>query len=290
MTLQPRPIDRAEPQAEGRGLTDTAPVMVTIWNLHKSYGETEVLKGIDLTVGRGEVVTVIGPSGSGKSTLLSCINFLEPFDQGEIIIDGEPVGWINNDGARTRMPEPQLNRLRQSIGIVFQQFNLFPHLTVLENVIEAPIYVKGVAREHAIAVARQQIARVGLCAKENAYPAQLSGGQQQRVAIARALAMDPKVMLLDEITSALDPELVGEVLAVVRALADGGMTMIIVTHEMPFARDVSDRIVFMDEGRIVEQGSPDMLFGNPRHDRTRQFLRRVTQRDTEQDNSSQQEK
>jgi polar amino acid transport system ATP-binding protein len=274
MTAQPHPLDG--PAARD---APSEREMVQIWNLHKAYGETEVLKGIDLSVRRGEVVTIIGPSGSGKSTLLSCINFLEPFLQGEIVVDGQQVGWVTSGDGRVRMPEVELNRLRQNIGIVFQQFNLFPHLTVLENVIEAPIHVKGMARERAIAIAREQIAMVGLRAKENAYPGQLSGGQQQRVAIARALAMDPKVMLLDEITSALDPELVGEVLAVVRTLADRGMTMIVVTHEMAFARDVSDRVVFMDEGRIVEQGAPGALFGNPQHDRTRLFLRRVTQRD-----------
>jgi polar amino acid transport system ATP-binding protein len=283
MTLPQHRSDRADPQSE------PAPVMVKIWNLHKSFGELEVLKGVDLTVHRGEVVTVIGPSGSGKSTLLSCINFLEPFDQGEVTVDGEPVGWINAGSGRTRMPEAQLNRLRQRIGIVFQQFNLFPHLTVLQNVIEAPIHVKGMARDAAIAIAREQLGRVGLRAKENAYPSQLSGGQQQRVAIARALAMDPKVILLDEITSALDPELVGEVLAVMRSLADGGMTMIVVTHEMAFARDVSDRIVFMDEGRIVEEGGPDQLFSNPRHDRTRSFLRRIMRRDADDANPEKQE-
>jgi polar amino acid transport system ATP-binding protein len=252
--------------------------MVRVWNLHKSYGRTEVLKGIDLTVHRGEVVTVIGPSGSGKSTLLSCINFLEPFDSGEITVDGEPVGWVTTAGGRVRMSEHQLNLMRQRIGIVFQQFNLFPHLTVLQNVIEAPIQVKGLAREQAVAIAREQLARVGLRAKENAYPSELSGGQQQRVAIARSLAMDPKVMLLDEITSALDPELVGEVLSAMRALAEAGMTMIIVTHEMAFARDVCDRVVFMDEGSIVEQGAPDVLLTNPTHERTRAFLRRVIER------------
>jgi polar amino acid transport system ATP-binding protein len=179
------------------------------------------------------------------------------------------------------MPEAQLNRLRQRIGIVFQQFNLFPHLTVLQNVIEAPIYVKGMERERAVAIGREKIARVGLRAKENAYPTELSGGQQQRVAIARALAMDPKVMLFDEVTSALDPELVGEVLAVMRSLAEGGMTMIVVTHEMGFARDVSDRIAVMDEGRIIEEGTPATLFERPKHERSRTFLRRVMERDAE---------
>ena len=256
----------------------TAPVMVRIWNLHKSYGHTEVLKGIDLTVHRGEVVTIIGPSGSGKSTLLSCINFLEPFDLGEITIDGQPIGWLTSAAGRMRMGERELNLMRQRIGIVFQQFNLFPHLTVLQNVIEAPIQVKGLAREQAVAIGREQLARVGLRAKENAYPSELSGGQQQRVAIARSLAMDPKVMLLDEITSALDPELVGEVLSAMRSLAEAGMTMIVVTHEMAFARDVSDRVVFMDEGSIVEQGAPDVLLANPAHERTRSFLRRIIDR------------
>jgi polar amino acid transport system ATP-binding protein len=258
--------------------TRTEPVMVRIENLHKSYGRNEVLKGIDLTVHRGEVVTIIGPSGSGKSTLLSCINFLEPFDQGEITIDGEPIGWVRTARGRARMSERQLNLMRQRIGIVFQQFNLFPHLTVLQNVIEAPIQVKGTAREQAVATAREQLARVGLRVKENAYPSELSGGQQQRVAIARSLAMDPKVMLLDEITSALDPELVSEVLSAMRALAEAGMTMIIVTHEMEFARDVSDRVVFMDDGSIIEEGAPDVLLTSPRHERVRSFLRRIIER------------
>jgi ABC-type polar amino acid transport system ATPase subunit len=275
-------LERGGGTASGFEGSTTASVMVRIWNLHKSYGRTEVLKGIDLTVHRGEVVTVIGPSGSGKSTLLSCINFLEPFDRGEITIDGEPVGWVTTAGGRVRMGERQLNLMRQRIGIVFQQFNLFPHLTVLQNVIEAPMQVKGLAREQAVAIAREQLARVGLRAKENAYPSELSGGQQQRVAIARSLAMDPKVMLLDEITSALDPELVGEVLSAVRALAEAGMTMIIVTHEMAFARDVSDRVVFMDEGLIVEQGAPDVLLTNPTHGRTRSFLRRIIERSESQ--------
>src|SRR5262249_25053079 len=245
---------------------------------HKSYGRTEVLKGIDLTVHRGEVVTVIGPSGSGKTTLLSCINFLEPFEIGDIVVDGEPVGCVATSRGRVRMAERQLNRIRQRIGIVFQQFNLFPHLTVLQNIIEAPIQVKGLAREQAVAIAREQLARVGLRAKENAYPSELSGGQQQRVAIARSLAMDPKLMLFDEITSALDPELIGEVLSAMRSLADAGMTMIVVTHEMAFARDVSDRVVFMDDGMIVEQGAPDVLLNRPSHERTRTFLRRVIER------------
>jgi polar amino acid transport system ATP-binding protein len=275
---QSRPLQRTDEAASGFEGSAKAPVMVRISNLHKSYGRTEVLKGIDLTVHRGEVVTVIGPSGSGKSTLLSCINFLEPFDLGDIVVDGEPVGWVTGSRGRVRLGERQLNRMRARIGIVFQQFNLFPHLTVLQNVIEAPIQVKGTTRDKAVAIAREQLARVGLRAKENAYPSELSGGQQQRVAIARSLAMDPKVMLLDEITSALDPELIGEVLSAMRALAEAGMTMIIVTHEMGFARDVSDHVVFMDDGLIVEQGAPDVLLNNPKHERTRVFLRRVIER------------
>jgi polar amino acid transport system ATP-binding protein len=281
MTARPHELAQQPLETSDRAAPEAAPAMVRIWNLHKSFGDTEVLKGVDLDVARGEVVTVIGPSGAGKSTLLSCINFLEPFEQGEITVDGEPVGWLTSGAARVRMPEAQLNRLRQRIGIVFQQFNLFPHLTVLQNVIEAPIYVKGMERERAVAIGREKIARVGLRAKENAYPSELSGGQQQRVAIARALAMDPKVMLFDEVTSALDPELVGEVLAVMRSLAEGGMTMIVVTHEMGFARDVSDRIAVMDEGRIIEEGTPATLFERPKHERSRTFLRRVMERDAE---------
>src|SRR5215471_19138877 len=265
-------LERAGEAAPGFESSTTAPVMVRVWNLHKSYGRTEVLKGIDLTVHRGEVVTVIGPSGSGKSTLLSCINFLEPFDSGEITVDGEPVGWVTTAGGRVRMSEHQLNLMRQRIGIVFQQFNLFPHLTVLQNVIEAPIQVKGLAREQAVAIAREQLARVGLRAKENAYPSELSGGQQQRVAIARSLAMDPKVMLFDEVTSALDPELVGEVLTVMKQLADEGMTMLVVTHEMSFGEKVADRVVMFDEGVVIEEGPPKKIFTRAEHERTRRFL------------------
>jgi len=251
--------------------------MVRIWNLQKSYGDVEVLKGVDLNVAEGEVVTIIGPSGSGKSTLLSCIPFLEPFEFGDVTVDGDPVGWLPGS-ARYRMPERDLNRLRQKIGIVFQQFNLFPHLTALQNVTEALIHVKGMAHAAAAEIGRQQLANVGLLAKQGAYPSELSGGQQQRVAIARSLAMAPKVMLFDEVTSALDPELVGEVLAVMRRLKEQGMTMIVVTHEMGFARDVSDRVVFMDHGEIIEQGAPAEVFGAPRHKRTQAFLRRMTDR------------
>jgi polar amino acid transport system ATP-binding protein len=253
--------------------SDDQPVIIR--RLWKSFGSNPVLKGISLSVARGEVVAVIGPSGSGKSTLLQCINFLEPFDAGEVLIDGRPVGFVTRGGVRVRMADKDLNKLRREIGIVFQQYNLFPHLTVLANIIEAPIQVLGVPRAEAIERARFQLRKVGLIGKETAYPAELSGGQQQRVAIARALAMQPKVMLLDEVTSALDPELVGEVLATMRQLAEDGMTMIVVTHEMAFARDVADRVVFMDDGMIVESGPPRDFFANPQQERSKAFLKRL---------------
>lgn len=257
-------------------MIDTA-TMIRIDNLHKSYGELEVLKGIDLQIAKGEVVVVIGPSGSGKSTLLSCINFLEPFQHGNISVAGDPVGYslVPGRNMRVRLPEKQMNLLRQQIGIVFQQFNLFPHMTVLGNLIEAPINVVGQPREATINKALEMLDLVGLTEKASAYPGELSGGQQQRVAIARALVMDPVAMLFDEVTSALDPELVGEVLSVMRRLAEGGMTMIVVTHEMGFARDVADRVVFMDDGLIVEQGRPTEFFANPREERTKAFLKSV---------------
>ena len=250
--------------------------MVTIQGLHKSFGDLEVLSGLDITVGAGEVVVIIGPSGSGKSTLLNCINFLEPFEAGTIRIGEDWIGYtINEKSERIRQPESQINRMRTHVGMVFQQFNLFPHMTVLENVIEAPIHVKNVSRETATKLARVLLDKVGLSEKADSYPAELSGGQQQRVAIARSLAMEPSVMLFDEVTSALDPELVGEVLEVLRDLAREGMTMMVVTHEMAFARDVADRVVFMDQGLIVEQGIPADLFNNPTQDRTKSFLSRL---------------
>lgn len=250
--------------------------MLRIRNLHKRFGATEVLRGIDLTVQRGEVVVVIGPSGSGKSTLLSCINFLEPFEAGTVHVDGEAVGWAGgSDGMRLRQPERELDRLRTGIGIVFQQYNLFPHLNVLQNVTEAPQQVQRMPPADARTQALALLDKVGLSAKAQAWPSELSGGQQQRVAIARALAMNPKLMLFDEVTSALDPELVGEVLAVMRRLADDGMTMLVVTHEMGFARDVADRVIFMDGGLVVEQGLPTELFTRPREPRTRAFLAKV---------------
>jgi ABC-type polar amino acid transport system ATPase subunit len=233
------------------------------------------LHDISLTVTRGQTVAVIGPSGSGKTTMLRCINLLEAFEEGEIVFDGQPIGYHRSaEGRRRRLPERTIAAARSNIGIVFQSFNLFPHMTVLRNIVAAPVRVKGIDRAAAERTARDLLARVGLAEKEAEYPMRLSGGQQQRVAIARALAMQPKLMLFDEVTSALDPELVGEVLAVIKQLAEDGMTMVLVTHEMQFARDVADLVVFMAEGRIIEQGPPKTLFANPQSDRLRTFLRR----------------
>ncbi|MBJ2152842.1 amino acid ABC transporter ATP-binding protein [Paracoccus sp. IB05] len=239
--------------------------MITIRDLHKRFGDLEVLKGIDTTVGKGEVVCLIGASGSGKSTLLRCVNGLETYEGGEITFAGEKVD------ARS----PAIRALRTRVTMVFQRFNLFPHRTALENVTEGPIHVKrepvAAARDHGMAL----LERMGLAAKAGAYPDQLSGGQQQRVAIARALAMRPEAILFDEPTSALDPELVGEVLGAMRSLADDGMTMLVVTHEMGFAREVADRVLFMHDGRILEEGTPEAVLGNPRESRTRDFLSRI---------------
>jgi ABC-type polar amino acid transport system ATPase subunit len=234
---------------------------IRIRGLHKSYGRVPALKGVDMDVAAGEVVVIIGPSGSGKSTLIRCINFLEQFQAGEIVVDGAVVG-----GGRS------LKQVRAEVGMVFQSFNLFPHLTVLGNVTLAPRRVRGLARPEAEARGRALLERVGLGAHAHKRPAQLSGGQQQRVAIARALAMEPRILLFDEPTSALDPEMVGEVLAVIQSLARTGVTMIIVTHEMGFARRVADRVVFMEGGMIAEQGAPEDLFKTPREPRTRAFL------------------
>jgi polar amino acid transport system ATP-binding protein len=253
----------------------TQPV-VRVRNLHKSYGAAPVLRGVDLDVARGEVVCILGPSGSGKSTLLSCLNGLEPFEHGEVVVDGQHMCWgPERGGARLRVPEREMVKARARIGIVFQQFNLFPHMSALANVMEAQVQVLKRPRADAEAKARALLRRVGLSHKLGAYPADLSGGQQQRVAIARALAMDPAVMLFDEVTSALDPELVGEVLAVMRALARDGMTMVVVTHEVGFAREVADRVVFMDGGVIVEQGAPAAVLTAPSEPRTQSFLSRV---------------
>jgi polar amino acid transport system ATP-binding protein len=249
--------------------------MVRALDVHKRYRREEVLKGIDLEVASGEVLCLIGPSGSGKSTFLRCLNHLEKIDAGRLYVDGELVGYRERGDFLYEMPPREVCRQRAAIGMVFQRFNLFPHLTALENVIEAPLRVRREPRPQAVERARALLARVGLQDKAGAYPAHLSGGQQQRVAIARALAMRPKLMLFDEPTSALDPELVGEVLSVMRGLADDGMTMIVVTHEMAFARDAGDTVAFMDGGVIVEAGKPGEVLSRPRHERTRAFLSRV---------------
>ena len=249
--------------------------MVRVENVHKRFGRLEVLRGVTFDVAKGEVVVVIGPSGSGKSTLLRCINHLEPIQQGRIYIDGVLMGYRERNGRLVPEREPVVARQRAAIGMVFQRFNLFPHLTALGNVIEAPVHVRKVPKDRAIERAKALLENVGLGEKVDAYPAQLSGGEQQRVAIARALAMEPKVMLFDEATSALDPELVGEVLDVMQRLARDGMTMIVVTHEMGFAREVADRVMMMDQGVILEEAPPQEFFAAPRHERTRSFLSRI---------------
>jgi polar amino acid transport system ATP-binding protein len=252
----------------------TEPI-ISLTGVRKSFGNNEVLKGIDFEVAVGEVVCLIGPSGSGKSTLLRSINHLEKIDSGEIVVAGHQVGYEMHRGYRREQSGKAIAAARRDIGMLFQHFNLFPHMTVLENIIEAPVRVAHRKRTEAIATARALLAQVGLVGKERAYPSELSGGQQQRVAIARALAMKPKVLLFDEPTSALDPEVVGEVLTVMRDLAAGGSTMIVVTHEMGFAREVADRVIFMADGAIVESGPPGDVLGNPQHERTRTFLARV---------------
>jgi len=249
--------------------------LVEIHGVHKSYGAHEVLHGVDLVVEPGSVTVVLGPSGSGKSTLLRSINHLEAVDRGFVALDGELVGYRRRGDTLHELKEKDLLRQRTRFGFVFQSFNLFPHLTALENVVEAPVSAQGRPKREVEAEARELLARVGLADKADAHPRQLSGGQQQRVAIARALAMKPAVLLFDEPTSALDPELVGEVLAVIADLARTGTTMIVVTHEIGFARQAADRIVFMDEGRIVEQGTPTEVLDRPRHERTKAFLAKV---------------
>jgi polar amino acid transport system ATP-binding protein len=256
-------------------MTDSMNTMVKAEAVHKSFGHVQVLKGIDLEVRTGEVFCVVGPSGSGKSTFLRCINHLEKINAGRLYVDGTLVGYREKGGKLYELRDREVAAQRRDIGMVFQRFNLFPHMTAVENVMEAPLQVKRRGRAEARARALELLERVGLGDKVGSYPAQLSGGQQQRVAIARALAMDPKLMLFDEPTSALDPELVGEVLDVMRDLARDGMTMIVVTHEMGFAREVGDSLVFMDEGVVVEAGSPREVLGNPRHERTKSFLSKV---------------
>jgi len=251
--------------------------MVLAQSVHKNFGALNVLKGIDLEVRRGEVTCLIGPSGSGKTTFLRCINHLEQISAGRLYVDGDLIGYSERGGTLYELHPSDASRQRRDIGMVFQHFNLFPHMTALENVIEAPTRVKGRPKKDAIDSAQALLARVGLTGKEMTYPAQLSGGQQQRVAIARALAMEPKLMLFDEPTSALDPELVGEVLDAMKALAQDGMTMVVVTHEMGFAREVADQLVFMDAGVVVESGDPRQVLSEPSEHRTRAFLANVLQ-------------
>jgi polar amino acid transport system ATP-binding protein len=249
--------------------------MVKAESVCKSFGALKVLKGVTLEIGKGQVLVLVGPSGSGKSTFLRCINHLEQVNAGRLYVDGDLIGYRERGDKLHEMPPREAAKQRRNIGMVFQHFNLFPHRTALDNIIEAPIQVKGVKKAAAIARGKDLLEQVGLSEKATAYPAQLSGGQQQRVAIARALAMDPKLMLFDEPTSALDPELVGEVLAVMKKLASEGMTMVVVTHEMGFAREVADQIVFMDGGVIVESGKPREVLSNPQHERTKAFLSKV---------------
>ncbi|MDX2729084.1 MULTISPECIES: amino acid ABC transporter ATP-binding protein [Streptomyces] len=249
--------------------------MVKAEGVHKSFGPIEVLKGIDLEVAPREVFCLIGPSGSGKSTFLRCINHLEKLNAGRLYVDGDLVGYRQNGNKLHELKDSEVALKRRDIGMVFQRFNLFPHMTALENVMEAPVQVKGETKAVARERAGRLLDRVGLADKAGNYPSQLSGGQQQRVAIARALAMEPKLMLFDEPTSALDPELVGDVLDVMRGLAEDGMTMVVVTHEMGFAREVGDSLVFMDDGVVVEAGNPRDVLTNPQHDRTRTFLSKV---------------
>ncbi|MCH2394531.1 amino acid ABC transporter ATP-binding protein [Oceanibaculum sp.] len=249
--------------------------MIEVRNLHKYYGPLHVLRGIDVDIAKGEVFSVIGPSGSGKSTFLRCLNFLEEYQEGDVRFDGKLVGYRETAGKRLRAGAGSIAAMRTRMGMVFQSFNLFPHKTVLENVMEGPVIVQKKPRGEVRAMALDLLAQVGLSEKAEQYPSKLSGGQQQRVGIARALAMQPEVMLFDEPTSALDPELVGEVLDVMKNLATAGMTMVIVTHEMSFAREVSDRVMMMDEGVVVEIDRPEVIFGSPRQARTADFLRRV---------------
>jgi polar amino acid transport system ATP-binding protein len=250
-------------------------IVVDARDVDKHFGKLHVLKGVSLQVKRQEVVVMIGASGSGKTTFIRCVNHLEKIQRGRIFVNGHLIGYREVDGKLVEDKEANIARQRQEIGMVFQRFNLFPHKTALENIIEAPIQVRGMPKDEAIEMGRALLSRVGLVAKETAYPAQLSGGQQQRVAIARALAMKPALMLFDEPTSALDPEMIGEVLEVMKELAREGMTMIVVTHEMGFAREVADRVVMMDDGQIIEDGTPEHFFTNPTHERTKSFLSKI---------------
>jgi polar amino acid transport system ATP-binding protein len=265
-------LSGADREAPSSAETDA---MVLAEGVHKSFGRLEVLKGIDLTVSAGQVCCVLGPSGSGKSTFLRCINHLEKLDGGRLFVNDSLVGYRQRGDKLYELKVKEICRERANIGMVFQHFNLFPHMTILENVIEGPMQVKGLSRAEATKRAQVLLDRVGLGDRTQSYPQQISGGQQQRVAIARALAMEPKLMLFDEPTSALDPELVGEVLDVMRGLAESGMTMVVVTHEMGFAREVGDTLVFMDDGVVVEAGHPQQVLTDPQHERTRSFLSKV---------------
>ncbi|MDQ0141364.1 polar amino acid transport system ATP-binding protein [Cupriavidus necator] len=251
---------------------DAPGVMIAARDIFKSFGPLQVLRGVSLTLRKGDVTAVIGPSGSGKSTLLRCLNHLEVIDRGSLRIEGETLAAAGPDGAARYVADAEVRRICRKMGMVFQSFNLFPHMTVLQNIIEAPVTVKGLRRDAVIPKAEELLRKVGLLAKRDSYPARLSGGQKQRVAIARALAMEPDIMLFDEPTSALDPELTGEVLRTMRQLAEEHMTMLVVTHEMGFAREVANHVVFMDEGTILEEGRPEAMFGAPAHSRTREFL------------------
>ena len=250
-------------------------VMLRMTDIHKSFGNQDVLKGIDFTVRRGEVSAIIGPSGSGKSTLLRCINMLETIDKGNIEVEGKFLVKTGPSGEALYATKPECRELLSSMGMVFQQFNLFPHMTVLENLLEAPVHVQNRKKEEVIPEAEELLRKVGLFEKKDAYPSRISGGQQQRVAIARALTMKPDIMLFDEPTSALDPELTGEVLKTMRELAEEKMTMVVVTHEMAFAREVASHVMFMADGYVVEEGEPEQVFGHPQEERTQNFLRNM---------------
>ncbi|MCF7948707.1 MAG: amino acid ABC transporter ATP-binding protein [Spirochaetia bacterium] len=249
--------------------------MVKLTNVHKYFGDIKAVDGVDLEVKAGEVVSIIGPSGSGKSTLLRCINQLESVDYGRVEIEGQAVVEVDSSGKRSHLDKGEVLQAQKKLGMVFQHFNLFPHKTVLENIIEAPMLVNKEPRKSAVERAEKLLQQVGLADKHNAYPSQISGGQKQRVAIARTLGMQPDILLCDEPTSALDPELVGEVLAVLRDLAKANMTMLVVTHEMAFAREISNRVIFMDQGKVLEDGSPEKIFKSPEHPRIRDFISRM---------------
>ena len=250
-------------------------VIVRLSNVHKYFGDIKAVDGVDLEVKAGEVVSIIGPSGSGKSTLLRCINQLESVDYGRVEIEGQAVVEVDNSGKRSHLDKAEVLKAQKKLGMVFQHFNLFPHKTVLENIIEAPMLVNKEHRKSAVERAEKLLQQVGLSDKHNAYPSQISGGQKQRVAIARTLGMEPDILLCDEPTSALDPELVGEVLAVLRDLAKANMTMLVVTHEMAFAREISNRVIFMDQGKVLEDGSPEKIFKSPEHPRIRDFISKM---------------